>query len=197
MGNYIDGQDSEFTAFEESISEKVKFGGAIASASDFPTTDAPTGELYIITANVTDNDPTKTNTGQSFLINQEIVWNGTTWTMLGTTVDWYGFPADLGTLTGTDSVEINPNNGGQQKITVDTGAVITVTYDGFSDYRNAVLLKVVNGGDAGSINWGVATQFPGGEAPTLQASGTDFLMVWKEQDDVQLVGPAHLAVATV
>jgi hypothetical protein len=49
--------------------------GTIDVASDFPTLGAvQAGWLYEIGTNVTDNDPTKTNTGQSFLAGVSIVW---------------------------------------------------------------------------------------------------------------------------
>jgi len=60
------------------------FKGAIAVASDFPTAaDVQTGWLYTITADVTDNDPTKTNTGLSFKTGDEIAWDGSTWIVVG------------------------------------------------------------------------------------------------------------------
>lgn len=56
------------------------YKGVINTSADFPTTGSPiTGWYYKVeAASVTDNDPTKTNTGQSF-IPCEIVWNGTRW----------------------------------------------------------------------------------------------------------------------
>jgi len=61
-----------------------QFKGAITAAADFPTAAAvQTGWTYHVTTAVTDNDPTKTNTGQSFPALHEIAWNGTDWTDLG------------------------------------------------------------------------------------------------------------------
>jgi hypothetical protein len=66
------------------INDSLLFKGTLVVASDFPTSaEVQTGWFYIVTANVTDNDPTKTNTGQSFLKNDEIVWNGSNWTVIG------------------------------------------------------------------------------------------------------------------
>jgi len=88
------------------------FQGSIALASDFPTTAyVETGYFYVITANVTDNDPTKTNTGQSFLAGDEIVWNGTDWSDIGSTAIW--------TDDGTD---ITPVNTGRN-IDIGTGGL--------------------------------------------------------------------------
>lgn len=55
----------------------LQFQGDISAASDFPTsTDVKTGWLYRVLADVTDDDPTKTNTGQSFVNGAEIFWAG-------------------------------------------------------------------------------------------------------------------------
>lgn len=54
--------------------------GIIFTASNFPTiaeANASVGQgYYLIAADVTDNDPTKTNTGQSFTEGQQVFWNG-------------------------------------------------------------------------------------------------------------------------
>jgi hypothetical protein len=60
--------------------------GTIAVAGDFPTTaDVLNGWVYKVTANVTDNNPAKTNTGLSFLAGDEICWieELDTWVDLG------------------------------------------------------------------------------------------------------------------
>jgi len=66
------------------LDNPLQFKGTIAVAGDFPTAaEVQSGWYYIVTADVTDNDATKTNTGQSFESGDEIVWNGTDWTALG------------------------------------------------------------------------------------------------------------------
>jgi hypothetical protein len=73
----------DFDYFER-LTNPMLFKGAITLASDFPTlASVQTGWFYIVSANVTDNDVTKTNTGQVFLTGEEIVWNGTNWTIFG------------------------------------------------------------------------------------------------------------------
>ena len=58
-------------------------------AIDFPTIALVyLGSTYRIGTNVTDNNPSKTNTGQSFLAGQEIFWNGTNWTIEGDEALW-------------------------------------------------------------------------------------------------------------
>jgi hypothetical protein len=62
----------------------LRLKGDITLASHFPTSaTVQDGWTYLIKANVTDNDATKTNTGQSFLSGSEISWNGTNWSILG------------------------------------------------------------------------------------------------------------------
>lgn len=57
---------------------------AITVAADFPTLAlVQTGWVYTISADVTDNDPTKTCTSISFVSGQEIVWNTNTWAVVG------------------------------------------------------------------------------------------------------------------
>lgn len=72
------------TAAQLGIASAFTPKGTIAAANQFPTAAAvQTGWLYRITTGVTDNDATKTNTGDSFAASHEIYWNGTGWTDLG------------------------------------------------------------------------------------------------------------------
>lgn len=72
------------------------FKGEINVPADFPTLVlVQNGWTYIVKTNVTDNDPTKTNTGQSFLAGDEIAWNGTNWTELGSIDLWVDDGTDL------------------------------------------------------------------------------------------------------
>ena len=69
------------------------FAGTISLAADFPTTVlVEAGDVYAILADVTDNDGTKTNTGDSFMGGSEIAWDGAAWVDLGleTTVSYVG-----------------------------------------------------------------------------------------------------------
>jgi hypothetical protein len=56
----------------------------IAASSDFPIPkNAQVGLMQcLVTASVTDNDPSRTNTGLSFSADDYIVWNGSTWIIL-------------------------------------------------------------------------------------------------------------------
>lgn len=62
------------------------FKGAISLPADFPDPgDVQNGWTYAVQADVVDDDPTKTNTGQKFQAGDEIAWNGADWTPLGPT----------------------------------------------------------------------------------------------------------------
>lgn len=94
-------------------SAPLTFKGAIAAAADFPTAAlVESGWTYRITSDVTDNDGTKTNTGQSFLAGSTIAWNGANWTDMGeelTATRIAATPATLGqgdVLAMVDTVAI-------------------------------------------------------------------------------------------
>jgi len=73
----------------DALPKPLTFKGTINLPADFPTPAAvQEGWMYQIATNVTDNDATKTNTGLSFLVGDEIAWNGTTWATLGSTEVW-------------------------------------------------------------------------------------------------------------
>ena len=68
----------------DSISNAMQFRGTINIPSDFPTAAlVKYGWVFVVNADVTDSDATKTNTGLSFKIGDEIAWTGTTWIALG------------------------------------------------------------------------------------------------------------------
>lgn len=55
------------------------YKGDINLNSDFPDpTLVKDGDTYVVETDVTDNDPAKTNTGQSFVASCSIFWNATT-----------------------------------------------------------------------------------------------------------------------
>jgi len=58
--------------------------GEILTAADFPAlTAVAANDVYFVLADVIDNDPTKTNTGQTFANGSIIVWNGSGWSVIG------------------------------------------------------------------------------------------------------------------
>ena len=66
------------------LADAMQYKGVINVPADFPTLAlVEVGWTFTIGMNVTDNDATKTNTGQTFLAGQEITWNGINWTIVG------------------------------------------------------------------------------------------------------------------
>jgi len=79
------------TAAQLGLSGPMDFKGGITIAADFPTLAAVgTGDVYTILADVTDNDATKTNTGDIFYKFEEIVWDGSGWINLGNSTQLLG-----------------------------------------------------------------------------------------------------------
>lgn len=66
------------------VTSPFDYRGDIAAAADFPLIAAvDKGDFYLVTTGCTDNGgATRTNTGQVFLTGDQIVWNGTTWTIV-------------------------------------------------------------------------------------------------------------------
>lgn len=80
----IDGNLEGIDNFIGTLTNPLLFKGSISVASDFPAPgDVQNGWFYRISADVTDNDASKTNTGQSFTEGDDIAWNGTDWTEIG------------------------------------------------------------------------------------------------------------------
>jgi hypothetical protein len=74
----------EEAAFNGTAQSYLIDKGLITLAADFPTlVDVKAGWLYRFAAIVIDNDATKTNTGQAFIIGDEAYWNGASWEILG------------------------------------------------------------------------------------------------------------------
>lgn len=79
----------------------LEFMGNISVASDFPTSaQVQENDIYRVLADVTDNDVTKTNTGDSFVAGDEIMWDGAGWALLGNYVSLLG---TNNTWTGTNA----------------------------------------------------------------------------------------------
>ena len=92
------------------IQNPLLFKGGITLNSDFPTSiEVQNGWTYTILANVTDNDISKTNTGQSFLAEDEISWNGVDWTQLGSSSLWLDDGTDIKTIESTRNIDLQNN----------------------------------------------------------------------------------------
>ena len=121
----------------------LDFMGNIAVASDFPTAAlVEENDIYRVTAGVTDNDVTKTNTGQVFVQGDEIMWNGSAWELLGNYVSLLG---TNNTWTGTNTF----NDIVADKITAGASGNLTMHID-YADGTTATALFQVLA-DAGTV----------------------------------------------
>lgn len=99
------------TPSSATIPNVLVWKGGITVATDFPTLAlVQTGWVYTILANVTDNNAGKTNTGQSFVAGDAIVWNGTNWTNIGGVLSGY-VTSPLSTSTATNLTGFIKGNG--------------------------------------------------------------------------------------
>lgn len=80
--------------------------------ADFPTTqeaNSNMGRHYFIggSPSVTDNDPTKTNTGQTFLIGQDILWDGiSAYFSVGNNALWVKGASGLEPVSSADNLKM-------------------------------------------------------------------------------------------
>jgi len=108
------------------LTSPFQYKGGITVAADFPTLAlVQNGWTYTILADVTDNNATKTNTGQSFLSSDEIAWNGTNWTTLGNNDDFL----KLNQATPQTIINGLPNFYGGIKLADETYQGWSIAYD--------------------------------------------------------------------
>lgn len=87
-GEEITWDGSTWTRIGSTLTAPFQYKGVIANAAAFPapaatlTTGVRDGHVYRCTAAVIDNDPTKTNTSQEFLLGDLIVWYSGVWYVL-------------------------------------------------------------------------------------------------------------------
>lgn len=88
------------------------FRGEIFVPADFPLpTAVERGWTYVIKANVTDNDPTRTNTGQSFAVSDVITWNGTNWTDITGLETWIQVGSTLKPIAANSLIDLRSTVG--------------------------------------------------------------------------------------
>jgi hypothetical protein len=134
------------------------FKGDIAVASDFPTlAEVRPGWWFEVVANVTDNDPTKTNTNKSFSADDQIVWNGTTWKDITGTEVWGDDGIDVQTVNDPRNLDLQ--NGGLKDVDVTVAinfgsptatALTTVeksVIGGINEVNGKIPLRTVNSSD--------------------------------------------------
>jgi len=74
----------------------VIYKGIINVPADFPTlAEVQVGWEYTVGTDVTDSDPTRTNTGQSFIAGDEVRWAGTLWAIVGQERLWLRIAGEL------------------------------------------------------------------------------------------------------
>ncbi|MEB3150913.1 MAG: hypothetical protein VKL60_18085 [Sphaerospermopsis sp.] len=162
--------------------------GTITVASDFPTLQAvvTSGSQYQVLASVTDNDSTRTNTGQSFSSGDYIVWNGTQWNNIsGVNISTLVSPIFTGSTaiqvataanTGT-AYTMDANNGAFFDLTLDNNCTITVTESisaGQVQYFTAKITQDATGGR--TLAWSGVT-WVSGTAPTMPTTPGSFIVV--------------------
>ena len=96
----------------------------VTVSSDFPIArNVQTGLTQcLILATVTDNDPTRTNTGQSFNVGDLIIWNGTNWTNIG--------GGASGSVASVSVVSANGFSGSVANPTITPAITLTTTITG-------------------------------------------------------------------
>jgi len=157
--------------------------GAITLAAHFPTAAlVQTGWLYHVGAAVTDNDGTRTNTGQVFRAGDDIQWTGAAWTV-------YGAGATPQFTSVTFRQLLNHGNSGanytidwalaqHHQLTLTATCTLALTNPpGPASY----MLKTIQGGAGGwGLNWPAATIFAGKVAPvpTAPAGSVDLFTVY-------------------
>ncbi len=153
-------------------SNPFNYVGSIAVAASFPTSALVTqGDVYTITADVTDNDATKTNTSLSFLAGSDIFWDGSTWKLFGPNesegiVSMATTPytlaagvhtvlVDTATIAGASVIDLPALSGvrnGRELVVIDIGGAaetypIAVTPNGADQIDNIAAAKSVDQND--------------------------------------------------
>ena len=150
------------TPSSATIPNVLVWKGGITVATDFPTLAAvQTGWVYTILANVTDNNAGKTNTGQSFVAGDEIVWNGTNWTNIGGVLSGY-VTSPLSTSTATNLTGFIKGNGSvlsadnSTYLTAEVDPTIVAQTNGFTITRGTTpaTLTVAASGSVSGTNTG-------------------------------------------
>jgi len=121
--------------------------GTINSPAEFPMVSfVENGFVYVIQSNVTDNDPTRTNTGESFTAGQEIFWIDGTWEVYGS-VSQSNF---------TESNPVDPSFIRNKPLLKRQGlstlvTLINIPDQGTTDYDIEIRSYIVNGRESKTI----------------------------------------------
>lgn len=125
----------------------LQFRGNIAAATDFPLpTLVKSGHVYRCTAGVTDNDGTKTNTGQVFLLGDIIVWYVNAWYLIQKAPS-AATPAAIGSAaagtSGRPSNDDHVHSHGNQSGGTEHAAVVAGVSNGFMTSTQATDLASI------------------------------------------------------
>jgi len=123
---------SKFSLSADFINSLI-LSGNISAAAEFPVqANVHPRYVYYVTAAVTDNNPAKTNTGQSFVSGDWIMWTGNAWELLGN---------DIVAFSGMVWMEKSANcpvNNGEGILADTTGGSFTVTLPATPDVGDTV-----------------------------------------------------------
>lgn len=158
--------------------------GTIMTASDFPTPQAvvTSGAQYQVLASVTDNDSTRTNTGQSFASGDYIVWTGTAWNNISGTntagtvtsvsvATANGFSGTVTNPTTTPQITIEINNAGTVRTALGLATTDSPLFNGLT---LTIPLSAANGGTGlSSLGTNVSTFLGTPSSANLAAAITD------------------------
>jgi len=178
-----------------SVSGSMVYKGVIDVADDFPTlSEVQVGWLYYTTSPVSDDDPVKTNTEQSFSQGVNIMWDGVGWIdfgSLGDYVPYSGANADL-------DMGVNGVTGGA--IIADDGAGHTTEMDGQEitgspeiimeqSEQSSPVIRVLNTSTValtGTVDWVGATS--PSQNHELYGTGTKWLTDLQVADTITIDG---------
>jgi hypothetical protein len=144
-------------AFSGGTAGAMVYKGDITLPAHFPTPGAvQVGWTYGIKADVTDNDPTKTNTSQSFVAGDLIVWNGVNWSDAITAYAAKDVPYDNSTsgLSATNvnaaidevaAATVKPFKADLAPVETPNGILTTFTLPGGDQYVSGSLQVHLNG----------------------------------------------------
>lgn len=172
------------------------YKGVIAISADFPTLpEVKIGWTYHINtvlpgSDVTDNDPTKTNTGQTFNDEDEIFWNGLNWTLIGADPIWNDDGTDVSTVGIGRNIDLD--TGGLK----DNDVTVAVALgDGSNTSFNTTNKTIIGSGNEihGEVDTHVAAASPhsGTAALAGRAGGQTLNGGTQANDELRLDSTSH------
>jgi hypothetical protein len=150
------------------LTNPIQFKNGISVAADFPTSsEVENGWFYKILADVTDDDSSKTNTSQSFYEGDEIVWNGTDWTIFGNeNIYWKSDGSSTATgdwdlnekaISNINYIDLTGTSGDYPNLEIDSDGDLVLAGQPWKDVwvwsqQGHIVLDVGGGGNEIKIN---------------------------------------------